>query len=157
MINENRYRGYNRPRPDPKEMRSSAMSVILVGAIFLLIGVGHRLHSAWIRNKCTAHEAGVVSDVKESRHNIRVTVTLREGNSFGKTEVSSEWTRRTLRMKLNHTLDEGRSAEVYFDPDDPSLYYIKDAGPDDGVRYLLGGGAFLAVGAVMYIRSRQGS
>lgn len=147
---------YYRGSSTPASRRFTAILMGIITLVMLFIGLNERQNYKKITEKCSEYEVGIVSDVDSERVYRRrgrsytkynATVTLSDDTALGRKYVSTGWTR--------HSYSNGNMVRVYFDPNDPSLFYVEGAGPDDGIAMFITCGILLVVTAVVFVQSKR--
>lgn len=147
-----RYRSSRRPQT-PKERKSGAIVIIVMGGIFLLASLFMYYNYTTMVKKCTASATGTIVDVdskrvrsKRSSHTeYQAHIRMEAGSDFGNATIDSKWSRSPFY--------EGDKVTVFYDPDDTFTYYVQGAAPDNGVVGIIISVIFVAVGLFSYIKA----
>lgn len=143
-------------RSTPASRRTTVIILAVMVLIMVIIGLSQHTNYKKITSRCTAYEVGSVTDVDSQRvyrrrggsyTKYRAEVTLIAGNQLGKEKVFTDWTR--------HAYYRGDAVRVFYDPSDPSLYYVDGAGPEDGMAMFITSGILAIFGVITFIQAKR--
>ena len=138
----------------PEQKKRSGILMLVLAAILLIFGIAVQIHSRDITRQCSASVRGVIADVESKRVHTRsryssrthteyqAHIIIESDSPFHTPSVRSGWTRTPYRT--------GDPITVYYDPDDPTVYYAQGAAPQNGIALMIMGGVFLVSGMLFY-------
>lgn len=149
----------------PEDRRRSGIIFAIFGIIVLIFGVYMEMDYKKIDRLCTRYEIGTVASVdsKQVRSNGRrrhrvvprsryhyeyqAHVTFEGGSPLSETTVKSNWTKREYQT--------GQSVKVFYNPDDPTMYYVEGAAPQRGDVMVIFGAIFATVGVFFFVTASK--
>lgn len=139
----------------PEQKKRSGILMLVLAAILLFFGITVQIQSRNIIRQCSAYVSGVIADVESKRVHTRsryssrthteyqAHIIIESDSPFHTPSVRSGWTKTPYQT--------GEHIRVYYNPDDPSVYYTEGAAPQNGIALLIMGGFFLVSGVCFFI------
>lgn len=125
----------------PEDKVRSGIIMLIFAAIMLTVGIVLHIQSRNIIRQCSASVSGVIADVESKKVSTRskyrsrshteyqAHIIIEDHSSLGTQRMVSGWTRTHYQT--------GDFILVYYDPDDPSQYYVEGAEPENGLVLLI--------------------
>ncbi len=139
-------------------MKIIALVFMLVGVIFLAVGIGFAIHQTQLKNRCTHEVNAVVSDVlsKEERHENddgHVSYSTVYTPVYSYNVDGQFYTTHSNTYSSNSSYRRGQTIQIFCDPNDPETFYA----PNDTTNTILTvvfsglGGLFTIIAIVLII------
>ncbi len=139
-------------------MRIIAFVFMLIGVVFLAVGIGFVIYANNMKNKCTLEVTAVVSDIlsKEERHENDdgyTTYTTVYTPVYTYYANGQMYTSHSNTYSSNSSYRRGQTVQLFCDPDDPITFYS----PKDTTSTILTvvfcgiGGLFIVIATVFII------
>lgn len=137
---------YNRGFQTPLQKQIGGIAFILLGIFMLVMAISAKVTFSKLEKRCTAQEIGLVADVdyrsvrgtSGGHAEYQARLSFPEDSVFGDTGLTTEWTKKRYV--------ESNPVKVFYDPNDPSVFYIEGDGTENSGIYMLLALLFLAVG-----------
>lgn len=149
----NLFSGVLRSSMTPKEHKWLYRAFIVIGLVFLFIGIPKHMKLVFLKRDCTADSVAVVQRIEKDhlsrgRHGSH---TVYRGVLEMPPEVGAR-DNIAITPWSDVKFTESEVLEVKYDPSDPSRIYVNSRPPyDDGMRNIVTSAEFAAVSAICFI------